>query len=128
MHLISLDHLVLTVSSLEATCAWYEKVLGMRTITFAGGRKALRFGNQKINLHERGREYEPRADIATVGSGDLCFLTDVPMDSIVAHLNDCEVDIIEGPDQRSGAVSAIMSVYIRDPDGNLIEVSNSIDP
>jgi len=122
----SLDHLVLTVADVEATCAFYRRVLGMDVVTFAGGRKALAFGRQKINLHERGSELEPKAEHPTPGSGDLCFLTSVPLEDVVAHLASERVAIIEGPIRRTGATGPILSVYFRDPDGNLIEVSNPV--
>ena len=124
MRIDSLDHLVLTVADVDATCAFYRRVLGMEVVTFAGGRKALAFGQQKINLHERGRELEPKAERPTPGSGDLCFLTSVPLEDVVAHLAAERVAIIEGPIRRTGASAPILSVYFRDPDGNLIEVSN----
>ena len=124
MHIDSLDHLVLTVADVETTCAFYRRVLGMETVTFAGGRKALALGRQKINLHQRGREFEPKAEHATPGSGDLCFITSVALPEVVAHLAAEGVAVIEGPVRRTGAVGPILSVYFRDPDGNLIEVSN----
>ncbi len=96
----------------------------MQEVTFAGGRKALAFGNQKINLHQQGREFEPKAKQPTPGSADLCFITDVPLLQVIEHLKTCEVEIIEGPVARTGANGPITSVYFRDPDGNLIEVSN----
>jgi catechol 2,3-dioxygenase-like lactoylglutathione lyase family enzyme len=120
----SLDHLVLTVADVETTCAFYRRVLGMEVVTFAGGRKALAFGRQKINLHPHGREFEPKAHRPMPGSGDLCLLTTTPVDEVAAHLVAEGVTIIEGPVQRTGATGAILSVYFRDPDGNLIEVSN----
>jgi catechol 2,3-dioxygenase-like lactoylglutathione lyase family enzyme len=120
----ALDHLVLTVADVEATCGFYERVLGMETITFAGSRKALRFGNQKINLHEAGREFEPKARHPTPGSADLCLLADTPLSEVGAHLDACGVPVLEGPVPRTGATGPIVSVYFRDPDGNLIEVSN----
>jgi catechol 2,3-dioxygenase-like lactoylglutathione lyase family enzyme len=119
-----LDHLVLTVASIERTVAFYETVLGMTAIRFGpdGNRVALRFGDQKINLHEVGRELDLRAARATAGSGDLCFIVR-NFDDVVGHLAASGVEIIEGPDQRSGALGPIQSIYFRDPDGNLIEVS-----
>jgi catechol 2,3-dioxygenase-like lactoylglutathione lyase family enzyme len=119
-----LDHLVLTVKSVEASCDFYSRVLGMEVITFGAGRKALAFGNQKINLHEQGKEFEPKAAHPTPGSADLCFITNTPLDTVVAHLRTCGIAIIEGPVHRSGATGSIRSVYFRDPDQNLIEVSN----
>lgn len=118
-----LDHLVLTVRDIEATCAFYEQVLGMARETFAEGRTALTFGRQKINLHPAGREYEPKARRPTPGSGDLCFIADGPIEAIVAHLRAADVAIEEGPVPRTGAVGPLTSVYLRDPDGNLIEVA-----
>jgi catechol 2,3-dioxygenase-like lactoylglutathione lyase family enzyme len=123
MRVISLDHLVLTVQSIEATCAFYASVLGMEVITFGEGRKALTFGSQKINLHERGKEFEPKAGHPTPGSADLCFLTDAPLPEVIEHLNSLGVAILEGPVARKGAVGPLRSVYFRDPDANLIEVS-----
>ena len=119
-----LDHFVLTVDDLQATCAFYERVLGMQAVTFANGRYALQFGQQKINLHQAGKEFEPKAALPTPGSADLCFLTALPLDQVIAHLHTCNVEIVEGPVSRTGAIGPIASVYIRDPDGNLIEVAN----
>jgi catechol 2,3-dioxygenase-like lactoylglutathione lyase family enzyme len=124
MHIDSLDHLVLTVRNIEATCEFYERVLGMQTVTFGDGRKALQFGRQKINLHQTGKEFEPKAARPAPGSGDLCFLTSLPLEQVIEHLRACNVAIIEGPVSKTGAMGPILSVYIRDPDGNLIEVSN----
>ena len=126
MRIDSLDHLVLTVADVEATCAFYQRVLGMELVTFAGGRKALGFGRQKINLHLRGREFEPKAERPTPGSGDLCFLTSTPIGEVVAHLTAEGVAIVDGPVRRTGATGPILSVYFRDPDGNLIEVANPL--
>ena len=123
MRVTSLDHLVLTVRDIEATCVFYESVLGMNVITFGGGRKALCFGSQKINLHEAGQEFEPKAGQPTPGSADLCFLIDSPLADFAAHLKTQNVPLVEGPIQRRGAVGPIRSVYFRDPDANLIEVS-----
>lgn len=118
-----LDHLVLTVKNIEVTLKFYTDVLGMQVINFGSGRKALGFGNQKINLHEVGREFEPKADKPTVGSADLCFITAQSIDATVQHLTALNVPILEGPVERTGAVGKIMSVYLRDPDQNLIEIS-----
>ena len=120
MNIDSLDHLVLTVKDIDATTTFYSRVLGMETITFAGGRRAIAFGAQKINLHQSGREFEPKAQQPTPGSADLCFLTSVPLSEVVSHLAACQVAVIEGPVQRTGATGAILSVYFRDPDLNLI--------
>lgn len=122
----SLDHLVLTVRDLEATVAFYTGWLGMETVTFRGGRTALAFGQQKINLHVAGREFEPKADRPTPGSGDLCFLTATPVAEMMAHAESLGIAIIEGPGEKTGAQGPILSVYARDPDGNLIEVSNRL--
>lgn len=119
-----LDHLVLTVRDLPATVAFYTRVLGMTEVTFGQGRKALRFGTQKINLHEAGREFEPKAAAPTPGSADLCFVTRTPLADVLAHLAAQGVPVEEGPVPRTGAVGLIASVYVRDPDGNLIEISN----
>ncbi|MGB0389651.1 MAG: VOC family protein [Ardenticatenaceae bacterium] len=124
MKIDRLDHLVLTVGDLDATCDFYARVMGMEVITFGGGRKALHFGAQKINLHEYGNEFEPKADHPTPGSADLCFITSVPLSEVIAHLQACGVAILDGPIKRTGATGRIVSVYFRDPDQNLIEVSN----
>lgn len=124
MQIDHLDHLVLTVADIDATCDFYQQVLGMEVITFGAGRKALRFGNQKINLHQAGNEFEPKAERPTPGSADLCFLTVTPLPEVVAHLAVCAVPLLEGPVPRTGATGPILSVYFRDPDANLIEVAN----
>jgi catechol 2,3-dioxygenase-like lactoylglutathione lyase family enzyme len=121
-----IDHFVLTVRDIEATCAFYSRVLGMEVVTFAGGRKALAFGAQKLNLHLAGKEFEPKADRPTPGSGDFCLITEVPIPEVIAHLASCGVEIIEGPVARTGATGPIRSVYFRDPDRNLVEVSNCV--
>jgi catechol 2,3-dioxygenase-like lactoylglutathione lyase family enzyme len=120
-----LDHLVLTVADVDKSCAFYSRVLGMNAVVFGGWRKALAFGRQKINLHAHGREFEPKAERPTPGSADLCFITDVPLPEVIAHLSVEGVAIIEGPVERTGATGPILSIYFRDPDGNLIEVSNA---
>ena len=122
-----LDHLVLTVKNIAATCEFYSKVLGMEVVTFGDNRKALAFGRQKINLHEAGHEVEPKALRPTPGSGDLCFITPVPLKEVVYHLGRCGIKIIEGPVMRTGAQGPIESVYLRDPDSNLIEIANCRD-
>ena len=122
MTILGLDHLVLTVASIDHTCEFYERVLGMRRETFAGGRSALKFGTQKINLHEAGKELDPHALHATPGSGDLCFIVD-DLAAAQARLDAEGVVVIEGPAARTGAIGAMMSIYCRDPDGNLIELS-----
>jgi catechol 2,3-dioxygenase-like lactoylglutathione lyase family enzyme len=126
MRIDRLDHLVLTVRDVDATCAFYVRVLGMQLVTFGEARKALAFGRQKINLHQAGREFEPKAALPTPGSADLCLITDVPLDEVIAHLTACGVAVVEGPVMRTGATGPIRSVYFRDPDGNLIEVSNYV--
>lgn len=119
-----LDHLVLTVRDMEATLDFYMRVLGMEAITFGAGRKALRFGQQKINLHQAGAEFEPKAAKPTPGSADLCFITRTPLMNVVAHIEACGVTIEVPPSSREGALGRIQSIYLRDPDGNLIEISN----
>lgn len=121
-----LDHLVLTVADIEATCEFYRRVLGMSVETFAQGRKALKFGNQKINLHEAGREFDPKANQPVPGSADLCFIAETTLAEVIAHLEAADVPVEEGPVERAGANGTIRSIYFRDPDGNLIEVSNPI--
>jgi catechol 2,3-dioxygenase-like lactoylglutathione lyase family enzyme len=118
-----LDHLVLTVADIDATIAFYTAALGMEVVTF-GKRSALRFGEQKINLHQAGKEFEPKAAHPTPGSGDLCFITKTPIEDVVSHLQALHHSIEVGPVERDGAVGAIRSVYLRDPDYNLIEISN----
>ncbi|MCK9859291.1 VOC family protein [Paenibacillus sp. ATY16] len=120
----ALDHLVLTVASIEKTAAFYEKVLNMEVIVFGDNRKALLFGRQKFNLHEAGKEFEPKARNPRPGSADFCLVTKTPMDEVIRHLAACEVQVEEGPVARTGAVGTIVSVYFRDPDFNLVEVSN----
>ena len=112
MNIDSIDHLVLTVKDIATTCAFYGK--------------ALAFGSQKINLHQQGKEFEPKAHRPTPGSGDLCLITSVALPEVIAHLEACGVDLIEGPVKRSGAAGTLLSVYFRDPDLNLIEVSNYV--
>ncbi len=124
MNIDRLDHIVLTVKDLDATCAFYSRVLGMEVVTFADNRTALRFGSQKINLHQAGREFEPKALRPTAGSADICFISKTPLRQVMAHLGACAVEIIEGPVRKTGALGPIESVYIRDPDMNLIEISN----
>ena len=124
----SIDHFVLTVASIEATCDFYARALGMQVEVFGPEKRtALKFGEQKINLHEVGREFTPRAMVATAGSGDFCLLTDTPADEVAAHLRSVGVAIEAGPVPKTGATGALMSVYFRDPDGNLVEVSNRVD-
>lgn len=119
-----IDHLVLTVRHLDATCEFYRNALGMQVVKFSGGRTALQFGNQKINLHVAGREFEPKAMHPTPGSADLCFVTAAPLEKVMERWKACGVEILEGPVQRTGALGSMRSIYCRDPDLNLIEVSN----
>jgi catechol 2,3-dioxygenase-like lactoylglutathione lyase family enzyme len=119
-----IDHVVITAFDLERTIDFYSRVMGMEPVTFAGGRRALAFGRQKINLHQAGREFEPRALKPTPGSMDLCFITETPLEDVIAHLKSQGVAIAEGPVPKTGALGPMSSVYFRDPDGNLIEVSN----
>jgi catechol 2,3-dioxygenase-like lactoylglutathione lyase family enzyme len=126
MRLDQIDHLVLTVHDVRTALDFYTEVLGMEEVTFREGRKALAFGTQKINLHEAGREFEPKAQHPTPGSSDLCFLTAEPLSAVVLHLRNCGVDILEGPILRTGAQGPVESIYIRDPDGNLLEISNQL--
>ncbi|ODT15182.1 MAG: virulence protein [Kaistia sp. SCN 65-12] len=120
-----LDHLVLTVASIERTCDFYSRALGMSVETFAEDRVALRFGRQKINLHKVGQELEPRARFAVAGSADLCFVTATPVEAVAAHLAAEGVAVELGPVPRIGAAGPLLSVYLRDPDGNLVEVANA---
>ena len=119
-----LDHLVLTVASIERTCDFYSRVLGFEIVTFLGDRRALKFGQQKINLHQIGLEFEPKAVRPTAGSGDLCFIADTSVEQVIAELHAANVAIELGPVERTGALGKIRSVYLRDPDQNLIEISN----
>ena len=118
-----LDHLVLTTRDKPACIDFYTRVLGMRLETFGAGRHAFKFGAQKINLHEYGKEFLPKADLPTPGSLDLCFIASVPLDVFITHLAALGIAIEEGPVARTGANWPIRSVYLRDPDRNLIEVS-----
>ncbi|HEY1721937.1 MAG TPA: VOC family protein [Magnetospirillaceae bacterium] len=122
-----IDHVVLTVKDIDVTCAFYTRALGMRVETFgetAAKRTALVFGLQKFNLHRAGHEFEPKAKTPTPGSADLCLITETPMGDVIAHLKACNVAIEEGPVPRTGAIGTLRSVYVRDPDQNLIEISN----
>ena len=119
-----IDHIVLTVFDVERTIEFYRRVLGMQPVTFGEGRRALAFGRQKLNLHQAGREFEPKAFKPVPGAIDLCFIASTPLEEIVAHLESCGVVIAEGPVEKTGALGPMTSVYFRDPDGNLIEVSN----
>ncbi|HET7068976.1 MAG TPA: VOC family protein [Nocardioides sp.] len=124
MRIDRIDHLVLTVEDLDRTIAFYVDVLGMTEATFGSGRKSLLFGSSKINLHERGREFEPKAATPTPGSADVCLIVDDSLEWVVSELAAIGIAVEEGPVPRTGARGPITSVYIRDPDGNLIELSN----
>jgi len=124
MQIDRLDHLVLTVADVEATIAFYTAALGMTAVSFAGGRRALQFGSQKINLHPASHPIAPHARQPTGGSADLCFIATTPIEEVIAHLTRQGVAIELGPVPRTGATGLITSVYVRDPDGNVIEVSH----
>lgn len=123
MNITALDHLVLTVADMDKTIDFYVNILGMSQITFGDNRKALQFGKQKINLHQKGNEIKPNATNADCGTADLCLLTDTPLDEVMSHLISKGITIIDGIVLRTGAVGKLKSIYINDPDGNLIEIS-----
>ena len=127
MQISRIDHIVLTVADIAATCEFYSRALNMQVLTFGAGRIALSFGQQKINLHQSGKEFEPKAMRPTPGSADICMITETPISQVMLHLQACGVDLLEGPVRRTGATGPLLSVYFRDPDSNLIEVSNYID-
>lgn len=124
MKIDHLDHIVLTVADIDTTVDFYTRVLGFDLATFGEGRKALVFGVQKFNLHQRGKEFEPKAALPTPGAIDLCLISSTPVLQIVEELTRAGVLIEEGPVARTGAMGPIQSVYVRDPDQNLIEISN----
>lgn len=126
MEITHLDHLVLTVKSIDKTAEFYNSILGFQVQTFSGGRTALLFGNQKINLHEAGHEFEPKAHFPTPGSADLCFISHTDVSQVLQELHQNNITVLEGIVERTGAQGKIRSVYFRDPDLNLIEVSNYI--
>ena len=126
MYIIELDHLVLTVKDIHTTIQFYTTVLGMQQVCFADNRQALRFGTQKINLHQQGDEIDPHAAQPLPGSADLCFITDIPLDQVIDHVHSCGVAILAGPVHRTGATTALQSIYLRDPDDNLIEIANRV--
>jgi catechol 2,3-dioxygenase-like lactoylglutathione lyase family enzyme len=126
MKISHLDHLVLTVADIEISCQFYQSALNFEVITFDENRKALQFGSQKINLHQVGKEFEPKAFRPTAGSADLCFIAETPLKDVIAHLHALNIEIVEGPIERTGAIGKILSIYLRDPDQNLIEISNYI--
>lgn len=119
-----LDHLVLTVRDIDQTVEFYQSVLGMEKVVFSDNRVALAFGSQKINLHRLGNEFEPKAGSVCAGSADLCFIIKTPIHEAKQHVAACGVEVIDGPVSRTGAMGTIISIYFRDPDQNLIEVSN----
>lgn len=121
-----LDHLVLTTTHLDACLDFYQRVLKMSVMTFGEQRYALQFGQQKINIHQYGKEFEPKAYLPVPGALDLCFISDIPLEQVQAHIEQQGVKIVEGPVKRTGAVGPIMSIYLRDPDLNLIEISQYI--
>ncbi len=126
--IIHIDHLVLTVKDIPITLEFYARVLGMHAIQFTGKdrtqRVALTFGTQKINLHEAGSEFEPKARMPTPGSADLCLITETELKQVMNYVRSCNIEIIEGPVERTGATGSLLSFYIRDPDQNLIEIAN----
>ena len=124
MEIDRIDHIVLTVHDLARTCDFYSKVLGMKVVTFGEGRTALSFGRQKLNLHVHGREFEPKALHPAPGAIDLCFITETPLADVIAHVRKHDVKIVEGPVPKTGATGPMNSIYVRDPDGNLVEISN----
>jgi catechol 2,3-dioxygenase-like lactoylglutathione lyase family enzyme len=126
-----LDHLVLTTANETVCVDFYTRILGMSLETFIGGtppveRKAFKFGNQKINLHLKGKEFEPKANLPTPGAMDLCFISSLPLDEVISRIQESNWQIIEGPVKRTGATGPIRSIYLRDPDQNLIEISEHI--
>ncbi|MCX8532233.1 VOC family protein [Chryseobacterium luquanense] len=124
MKINNIDHLVLTVADIDKTIEFYTNILGFEVVTFGDNRKALTFGNQKINLHQKGKEFEPKAEYPTSGSADLCFIAKTEIHQVLEELKQKNIEIIEGIVDRTGALGKIKSVYFRDPDFNLIEVSN----
>ncbi|HIC8754848.1 VOC family protein [Elizabethkingia anophelis] len=124
MRITSIDHIVLTVADIEKTVQFYTEVLGFELVTFGDNRKALRFGNQKINLHQKGHEFEPKALYPTSSSADICFITETNVEDILKELRAKNIQITEGIVERTGALGKIHSVYLRDPDSKLIELSN----
>ena len=128
MRIRAIDHVVLTVRDIDRTLSFYQRALGMGAVRFGEGRHALAFGDQKLNLHQAGHEFEPKASVPTPGSVDLCLLTDTPLDDVIAELRAAEVAIELGPVAKTGARNPLRSIYFRDPDGNLIEVANEVVP
>ncbi|MEO0770667.1 MAG: VOC family protein [Cyanobacteria bacterium J06649_4] len=130
MSLQRLDHWVMTVADVDATCRFYKTALGCETIQFGNNRRALRIGDspQKINLHPASAPFQPAAQMPQPGSADLCFITETPMAEVMAHFQHLGISLVEGPVERTGTLTPLLSVYIRDPDGNLIEISNALAP
>ena len=126
--LASLDHLVLTVADVQKTIDFYCGVLGCEEVTFGDNRKAIRFGDQKINPHVKGKEIQPHARHPTPGSADLCFLSTVPVAALAGHFKAHGIAVELGPVERTGATGNLLSIYVRDPDGNLIEIANRKRP
>ncbi|HZP97650.1 MAG TPA: VOC family protein [Candidatus Limnocylindria bacterium] len=126
MSALRIDHVVLTVRDIDRTITFYTGALGMRGITFGDGRRALSFGDQKLNLHQAGREFEPKARAPTPGSADLCFVTDEPIDAVRARLDSLGIAVEVGPVPKTGARAPLRSIYVRDPDGNLVEIANEV--
>jgi catechol 2,3-dioxygenase-like lactoylglutathione lyase family enzyme len=127
MQIDRIDHIVLTVFDLQRTCDFYSNVLGMKVVTFGEGRTALSFGRQKLNIHVFGKEFEPKALKPSPGSIDLCFVTETPLGEVEAHVRAQGVKIVQGPVPKTGATGAMSSIYVRDPDGNLVEISNYVE-
>ena len=127
MEIDRIDHIVLTVSDVEQTVRFYSEVLGMREVVFAEGRRTLAFGGQKINLHQAGREFEPKAARPAAGSADFCVITLTPLGEVMDRLADGGVEVIQGPVEKTGALGSMQSVCISDPDGNLVEISRYPD-
>ncbi|MEM4781938.1 MAG: VOC family protein [Halalkalicoccus sp.] len=129
MHLTGIDHLVLTVEDVDATCAFYADVLGATVVTFGPeNRTAIEFGDQKINLHEADHEFEPHAQTPAPGSGDFCLVVDGRIEEVVEYLDDHGVETVHGPVEKHGARGPVRSVYVRDPDGNLVELASYDSP
>lgn len=124
MGILGIDHVVFTVKSIERSLHFYCAILGMKEVTFGQGRKAILCAHQKINLHEVGKEFEPKASHPLPGSMDICFITDKPIKEVMAELKAYGIEIIEGPVEKTGARGKMTSIYVRDPDQNLIEISN----
>lgn len=127
MQIKNIDHIVLTVADVDKTVGFYTQILGFEVVTFGDNRKALTFGNQKINLHQKGKEFEPKAEYPTSGSADLCFIAETDIHEVLEELKQKNIEIIEGIVDRTGALGKIKSIYFRDPDLNLIEVSNYVN-